>query len=194
MTGMQSNQVYHFGERIRKVREQKGLTLKQVAQKANVSESLISQIERNKVSPAIDTLLTIVDVLDINIEFLFEEYLKKHPVHVIYKNERRQITENKIVYEQVSNPSEKDGLYSMESYLITIPVGESTKYGSYGHIGKELGYIIEGNVELKYETSSYRLEEGDSISFEAASPHSLINIGDKDAKALWVVTPPKRFV
>ena len=79
---------YHFGEKIRTVRERSGLTLKAVAQKAGVSESLVSQIERNKVSPAIDTLLTLADVLDINLEFLFEEYHKTRPVEVTHKNER----------------------------------------------------------------------------------------------------------
>ena len=64
---------YRFGEKLRAVRERKGLTLKTVANQAGVSESLVSQIERNKVSPAIDTLLNLADVLDINIEFLFEE-------------------------------------------------------------------------------------------------------------------------
>ena len=44
-----------------------------VAQQAGVSESLVSQIERNHVSPAIDTLLALADVLDINLEYLFEE-------------------------------------------------------------------------------------------------------------------------
>lgn len=46
-----------FGEKLRKVRENKGYTLKMIAKAAGVSESLVSQIERNHVSPAIDTLL-----------------------------------------------------------------------------------------------------------------------------------------
>ena len=48
---------YTFGEKLRTVRERKGLTLKEVAGQAGVSESLVSQIERNKVSPSVDTLL-----------------------------------------------------------------------------------------------------------------------------------------
>ncbi|HQB62440.1 MAG TPA: helix-turn-helix transcriptional regulator, partial [Spirochaetota bacterium] len=55
---------YYFGDKIRAVRKRKEYTLKYLAEKAGVSDSLISQIERNKVSPAIDTLLSIADVLD----------------------------------------------------------------------------------------------------------------------------------
>ena len=73
MSTQNKQQPYRFGEKLRAVRERKGYTLKVVAQKAGVSESLVSQIERNRVSPAIDTLLTLADVLDINLEFLFEE-------------------------------------------------------------------------------------------------------------------------
>ena len=75
---------YHFGEKLRQVREHKGYTLKVVAQQAGVSESLVSQIERNHVSPAIDTLLALADVLDINLEFLFEEYRKEIPLNLIW--------------------------------------------------------------------------------------------------------------
>ena len=66
-----------FGEKLRKVREHKGYTLKMVAKAAGVSESLVSQIERNHVSPAIDTLLALADVLDINLEFLFDDTITK---------------------------------------------------------------------------------------------------------------------
>ena len=50
---------YQFGEKLREVRERKKMTMRDVAEKAGVTESLISQIERNKVSPAIDTLFSI---------------------------------------------------------------------------------------------------------------------------------------
>ena len=48
--------------------------MKEVAEKAGVSESLVSQIERNKISPAIDTLLKIIDVLEIDLEYIFSDY------------------------------------------------------------------------------------------------------------------------
>ena len=90
---------YRFGEKLRSVRERKGYTLKVVAQKAGVSESLVSQIERNRVSPAIDTLLSLADVLDINLEFLFEEYRRDKPVRIIRKDERRKVEEEDVLYQ-----------------------------------------------------------------------------------------------
>ncbi|MDR3123762.1 MAG: helix-turn-helix domain-containing protein, partial [Treponema sp.] len=58
---------YNFGGKIRAVRERRSLTLREVAEKAGVSESLVSQIERNRVSPAIDTLLALADALDLDL-------------------------------------------------------------------------------------------------------------------------------
>ena len=186
--------VYRFGEKLRAVRERKGYTLKVVASKAGVSESLVSQIERNKVSPAIDTLLTLADVLEINLEFLFDELRRKRPVKIVRSGERRKIEEENVKYEELAKHTENGGSHSIESYIITMPQGERTHRGSYGHLGQELGFIMEGKACLKYESEIFTLEEGDSISFSAASPHTLSNIGNGVLRALWVVSPSQRFV
>ena len=185
---------YHFGEKLRSVREKKHLTLRMVAQSAGVSESLVSQIERNRVSPAIDTLLSLANVLDINLEYLFEEYTRTRPVQIIRSGERRTMNEDEVIYEEVSQPSEKDGQNSIESYYITIPVGSRTHRGNYGHLGKEMGLILEGQAKLHYQNKEYILKEGDSVTYSAGAPHTLENYGDKPLKALWVVSPAQSFI
>lgn len=185
---------YHFGEKLRLVRERKGYTLKVVAQKAGVSESLVSQIERNHVSPAIDTLLALADVLDINLEYLFEEYRKKRPVHVIRADERIQLHEEGVIYEELANPAIGEKENSVEAYNLKIPLKTHTHRGSYGHIGRELGIITKGKAKVVYEDKEYLLNEGDSICFSAGVPHVVENIGDCDLEAIWVMTPAQRFV
>ena len=184
---------YHFGEKLRQVRENKGYTLKVVAQKAGVSESLVSQIERNHVSPAIDTLLALADVLDINLEFLFEEYRKVRPVTVIHAKERPSINEDEIIYEELANPSNNKGEISFESYMLKIPANTHTHRGSDGHMGQEFGIILKGRAKLIYEDKEYILEEGDSVSYSAAVPHTVENIGDCELNAIWVLSPAQRF-
>ncbi|MBQ3835725.1 MAG: cupin domain-containing protein [Treponema sp.] len=184
---------YHFGEKLRSVRERKGYTLKVVAQRAGVSESLVSQIERNRVSPAIDTLLALAEVLDINLEFFFEEYRKKHPVEIIHSDARRSVREDGVCYEEIARPNSDDGSHTMESYLITIPPKSQTHNGSYGHIGRETGFVLSGEGELHYENNVYQIKEGDGISFSAGAPHVLVNNGDMELRAIWTVTPSQRF-
>lgn len=184
---------YHFGEKLRTVREHKGYTLKVVAQKAGVSESLVSQIERNHVSPAIDTLLALADVLDINLEYLFEEYRKERPVRIVRNNERPTIVEDDIRYEELSKPDRSD-TNSIESYVLKIPVGSHTHHGSYGHTGREVGIIIKGTAKFIYENKEYILEAGDSVSFSAGAPHMVENAGDTELEAIWINTPAQRFL
>lgn len=184
---------YHFGEKLRQVREHKGYTLKVVAQQAGVSESLVSQIERNHVSPAIDTLLTLANVLDINLEFLFEEYRKERPVQITRHNERPIVKEDEIIYEELAKAGDTSNQDSIESYVITLPPSSQTHKGSYGHIGREIGIITKGKAKLTYENREFFLEEGDSVTFSAAVPHHLENVGDTELKAVWVVTPAQRF-
>lgn len=184
---------YHFGEKLRQVREHKGYTLKVVAQKAGVSESLVSQIERNHVSPAIDTLLALADVLDINLEFLFEEYRKERPVQIIRSNERATIKEDDVTIEELASAVNSDKDNSLESYMLKIPKGSQTHRGSYGHLGREIGIIVKGTAKLTYDNKEYLLHEGDSVSFSASCPHILENAGDSELNAIWFVTPAQRF-
>lgn len=183
---------YRFGEKIREVRERRSLTLKDVADKAGVSESLVSQIERNRVSPAIDTLLSLADALDIDLEYLFSDYRKDRSVRVIHKSERSTFTRPGVLYErlaQLDGPAQgRDGI---EAYCISIEKGSKTGGKQYGHPGFELGIIIEGQAELTVGNATLKLSEGDSASFMADSPHVLANTGSGTLKVIWIITPPK---
>ncbi len=194
MISMQNKkETFRCGAKLRQVRERRGFTLKQVAQQADISESLVSQIERNKVSPSVETLLALSDILDVNLEYLFEGYRQEVAVRVTKAKARRKITEDEVVYEEISKPTAADGLHALEAYIITIPPKGNTHRGSYGHPGREMGYILQGKAELHYESNTYELNEGDSVSFSASTPHVIYNKSDKELKAIWVVTPPQRF-
>ncbi len=193
MTEENKKREYHFGEKIKNAREKKHMTLKNVALLAGVSESLVSQIEHNKVSPAIDTLLDLANVLDLSLEFLFEEYSRRRPVSIIHDGERRKINEDYVTYEELSDSFSVGGENCFECYYLTLKPGCQTHRGNYGHLGKEMGHILEGKGRLCYENKFYDLQVGDSVTFSAHSPHNLENTGDKPLKAIWIVTPPQKF-
>lgn len=182
---------YSFGAKLREVRERKGFTMKEIAEKVGVSESLISQIERDKVSPAIDTLLGIVDALDIDIDYIFSDFKKERNIILVRKNEVRKIIQNGVKYYQLSRTYNADEQHSIEAYILEIEPGAERGSLEYGHPGKELGVIIKGSGEFRIGNKSYILKEGDSISFSADVPHILKNTGKGILKAFWVVTPPK---
>jgi transcriptional regulator with XRE-family HTH domain len=180
-----------FGEKIREVRERRNLTLKDVAQKAGLSESLISQIERNKVAPAIDTLLAIVEVLDIDLEYLFRDLKRDRQANLVRKADRQKVVLKKVTYEQLSRTVESGEDHGIEAYYLEIKPGGESGSAEYGHAGKELGVVVSGTAELTVGARTYALKEGDSISFSSNVPHVFRNTGPATLKAFWVVTPPK---
>ncbi len=184
---------YPFGDKLRLVRERKKITLKHVAEKAGVSESLVSQIERNKVSPSIDTLMTIADVLEIDLEYLFRDFKKDKKVSIVRVDERDSITQQDVTYHQLSMMADPGQKHAIEAFLLEIaPQGEKGDM-EYGHAGMELGIILEGQGQLTYGSSIYGLKKGDSISFPSDIPHIFKNTGKGILRAIWVITPPRMF-
>jgi len=184
---------YRFGEKIKKVREGQSITLKQLAEEMQVSVSLLSQIENNKVSPSIDTLLALADILDIDPEYLFRDFRKKRKVKIVREEERNRLDLGAVQYQRLtpSVPAEEEIALEMLE-LIIEPGGEKGSQ-DYGHPGREMGVILKGSGELLYGTETYVLKEGDSLTFSSAVPHRLINIGDIPLKAIWIITPPRLF-
>lgn len=184
---------YKFGKKLRTVRERKGYTLKDVAKKVGVSESLISQIERNLVSPSIDTLLLIADVLDIDYEYLFSDYRQKRGVSIVRAADRGSIRQSKATIHQLSVTDKDTQPHAIEAFLLEIEAAGETGDQDYGHTGRELGIILEGSGELIYGNETYILNVGDSVSFRSDIPHLFKNAGSVVLKALWVVTPPRKL-
>jgi transcriptional regulator with XRE-family HTH domain len=185
---------YQFGDKIREVRKRKGMTIREIAGVAGVSESLISQIERNRISPAIDTLLKIIDSLDIDLDFIFRDFKKDHAVNLVRSGEKKRAVVDGVVYEQLSHTLSSSEEHAIEAYSLQIPPGEKSGNDEYGHIGKELGVIVSGKGEFTIGKRVIILKKGDSISFSADVPHQLRNTGNRPLRAFWIITPPKRLL
>ncbi len=184
---------YCFGKTLREIRKRKKLTMKELALKVGVSESLISQIETDKVSPAIDTLLKITDELSIDFEYLFKKYKRVPKISIIKRNDRKRIIDGPVSYELLSKIDNADKENAIEAYYLEIKPGSRKHSSEYGHKGSELGIIIEGEGKIKVAGNDYFLNTGDSVSFDSEEPHTLENIGNTILKAYWIITPPKRF-
>ena len=170
------------------------MTLKDVAAQAGVSESLISQIERNRVSPSIDTLIAIANTLNIDLEYLFRDLKHDKMVSIVKPADRNRLILNGVDYQQLSFIPATGETPSVEAFYIDIPPGKEKGDLEFGHPGRELGTIIEGEGELLYGTSSYKLEPGDTLSFSSDIPHSIKNTGDTILKAMWIITPGRIFI
>ncbi|MFC1669143.1 cupin domain-containing protein [Spirochaetota bacterium] len=182
---------YRFGNKIRELRERKGKTLKSVAEIAQISESLLSQIETNKLSPSIDTLFAVVEALDADMDYIFSDFKLNKQVVLVRKKDRKYIKTGSVAYEQISVVPDFSEDHAIEAFIMEIKKKGEKGSKDYGHNGKELGLVLQGEGILEYGTEKYNLFNGDSISFSSDIPHTIKNTGNEVLRIMWVITPPK---
>lgn len=175
-----------LGKKIRQLRTCKGISIAQLAKMTGLSTGIISQIERDMVSPTVDTLWKITKALDISINYFFND--GKHLSPIVRKNERKKIIlpNSRVTYMLLS----PDVRRKMEFLLVEIEPGECNSTELISHEGEECGFILSGTLKIKYGEEEYILYEGDSIYFDSTVPHRYINIGDKKCISIWAMTPP----
>jgi len=177
--------------RLRLARQLRGMTLRAVADAAGCSESLLSKIENGKASPSLPMLHRLVQALDTNIGWMFEEVDGDEGI-VFRRGSRPMIALDPlrrgegISLERVI-PYSPGHVLQCNIHHIEIG-GESA--GPIQHAGEEVGYVLSGEIELIVDEKSYRLAAGDSFVFRSELPHHYCNAGSEPASIFWVNTPP----
>lgn len=173
-----------LGARIRHARRVAHLTLTQVAAKANCSESLISKIENGQATPSLAMLHRIAVALDSNIATLTTE---DAPVDspVLRNGKRPVMKTGGISLERLVLPK-RGGL--MQANIHIVQPGVETD-GQIVHVGEEVGYVLEGKLELALGDQRYLIQVGDAFTFSSQVPHGYRNVGKTVARILWVNTP-----
>ena len=181
-----------IGEKVRLIRENKGISTVELAQKTGLSNGLVSQIENEQVSPPISTLLKIANGLSTDISFFFQEKVGNEKVVAVHKNER-MISPRKEVkgkahlgytYEALAY---KKAFKHMEPFLVTFDVKDKEDIIMFSHEGEEFAFVLEGSLEFTTEQQTIVLEEGDSLYFESDQLHGFRGIGENPSKALVIV-------
>ena len=168
-----------------------GLRLKDVASGAGCSESLLSKIENGRANPSVQMLHRIAAVLGTNFSSLFAEPDAEAGM-VTRTGERplihtEQLRGGKGVTMERLIPYAGGHLLQGNIHIVE-PGGESEGYLE--HVGEEVGYVIEGRLELTVDDKTVILEVGDSFNFRSEHPHKYRNPGKTVAKIIWINTPP----
>ncbi|NOX32515.1 MAG: helix-turn-helix domain-containing protein [Deltaproteobacteria bacterium] len=178
-----------LGALLRAIRNSRHLTIKEVAAKAKVSSSLLSQIERNRISPSLDTLLQILEVYGVPPNKFFKDYETSSRVEIIRKDDRRIYQRKGFKYEKLCGDSQVRGNHSFNAFFLELAPGQLRGDAGDGHLGRELGIVVKGSAKLVYGEEIYEINQGDSISFFSQIPHVIQNTSDQVFQAYWVVTP-----
>lgn len=180
-----------IGVRLKHARKVMGLRLRELAERAGCSESFLSKIENNKVNPSLRMLHRIVTELNFSIGEILSQDIEENQV-VMREGQRPTIrmvpsraTEGTHV-EWLVPPG--DSRLLAGSIHAVNPGGGSL--GTIEHEGEELGYVLEGELELEVDGETYSLKAGDSFFFRSDVPHGYRNPGTAPTRILWVNTPP----
>jgi DNA-binding transcriptional MerR regulator/mannose-6-phosphate isomerase-like protein (cupin superfamily) len=172
------------GQRFRRLRARRGLSLAQVARATGVSVGFLSSLERGQMRSSVATLRRIARFYRTNILSLFET-AGENP-RLVKPAERKILETNAGVRMELL----AWGNTAMEPHLFRIkPNGGSGE--SYSHEGEEFLHVFRGEFEIWLgDAEHYRLKTGDSLYFESSTPHRWRNPGRVEACLLWINTPP----
>lgn len=174
-----------LGERIKKKRENQKLQLNDLARRAGISSSALSQIENAKASPSIVTLKNIAECLHTTVGELIgeNENLSQNP---LITREEIKFVEKNASGSELYLLSNHDPMKRMETYLIRF-TGQSDLQGFFStHRGQAFCFVNEGPFEFHLDEVNYQLKKGDSFYFDTILDHRVNLVGAQKGELLWI--------
>jgi len=186
---MREESLIQISNKIKEVRKAKNITIQELANRAQVSKGLISQIENNRTVPSLLVLINIIRALKLDLNDFFNDLqpvkktggivLKKTKDYVAFQKE----TAKGFLYKRIITQNMPGG--PMDIVLLELKKGakrnQLVKTDAF-----EYKYIIKGTVEYLIDGKIHLLEEGDSLFFDGRLPHKPTNNGKNDALMLVI--------
>jgi transcriptional regulator with XRE-family HTH domain len=191
MGGQKTSVEMRIGEKIRELRETKGLSLKEMADVTGFSTALLSQMENHLISPSLGTLIKISRALDVHLGYFFGEG-PGEPYTIVRKDERKKISRFaskdgvKYGYSYESLGFEKKDRH-MEPFLVTLEPATVKSAKTSTHEGEEFIFVLEGEMEVILGDHTDILYPGDSIYYDSTIPHRVQCRKDKETKIVAVL-------
>jgi transcriptional regulator with XRE-family HTH domain len=178
---------HRLGSSIRSTRILKGLKLREVAERAACSESLLSKVENGHANPSLAVLERVADALQVSVATLLSPV--DHTRIVARAGERAVVRiDGRGSRAERLIPAGQGHL--LEGHLHVLAAGAGSE-GTLAHEGEEVGYVISGRLRLTLGNEAYDLDPGDSFAFRSEIPHRYINPGTTQTRIIWVSTPSR---
>jgi len=187
---LEPEELIAVGERIRKLRELKGLSLADVSQRTGISEEMLQSIEADAVAPPLGTLTKLARALEMKMGYLLTGG-ESRPFVLTRKDERQPVSrhaaeqQSKYGYSYLSlSPGMRDR--NMEPFLVTLSPTVDEMPGSV-HEGEEFIFVLEGEMEVTIGGHREVLYPGDSIYYHSSIPHLVKCHQNKPTRILAVL-------
>ncbi len=174
------------GQRLREFRLEKGYSIRALAEASGLAVNTLSLIENQKSSPSVNTLEMCAQALGIPLASLFEPLSASHQIIYTEKSHRRVMYMDQIKVEDLGLQLKGQPL---QPFIVTLPPGQGSGARTIVHTGYELVYCLSGQITYTVENTPYKIQEGDSLLFEAHLAHRWENSGADDAVILLLMIP-----
>jgi transcriptional regulator with XRE-family HTH domain len=178
-----------IGVRLKAIRKAQGLSQRELAKRVGVTNSTISLIEQNKVSPSVSSLKKVLDGIPISLtDFFTADFKVLTGAGPFFTPEQQpDVGTGDIHYYLIGNGHPGRRMCVLRE---VIGPGSDTGTEMLRHAGEEAGVVVAGRVELTVDKEVRVLEPGDGYYFESTRPHRFRNLGDEDAVIISASTPP----
>ncbi|WP_423821794.1 cupin domain-containing protein [Salinisphaera sp. SPP-AMP-43] len=176
------------GQRLKALRLEHNLSIRELARRSGISHVSISLIERDRHSPSISSLKSVLDALGTTLSAFFSEPLPDEAPVVYRAGELVELADGEALsYRQVGRNLDGSAMMILhERYAPGADTGDSP----YHHTGEEGGVVVAGRLELTVDGEARILEKGDAYYFDSRRPHGMRNPFDEVCEVVSVASPP----
>lgn len=186
-----------IGKKLQSVRKQRGLSQRELASRAGLTNGTISLIEKNKTSPSIASLKSLLDAIPMSMSEFFSSFDDENtPKYFFTASEFTEIAPQvsgnspgasaQVSLRQIGGSSHHALLMLYETY----PPGSDTGVELLSHEAEEAGVVIRGSIEITVSDQVRVLSAGDGYIFDSRLPHRFRNTGQQECVIVSASTPP----
>jgi transcriptional regulator with XRE-family HTH domain len=184
-----------IGRELRALRQQQGLTVADLSQKAGLSGGMLSKIENGQASPSLTTLQALAQALQVPLTAFFRGWEETRPAIHVKAGEgvetERTGTRAGHQYNLLGHIGSNSSGVIVKPYLITLTTA-SDVFPTFQHEGMEFLYMLEGAVDYRHGDRIFPLRPGDSLFFDADAPHGPEVLVALPARYLSIIAYPAR--
>ncbi|MBN2032965.1 MAG: helix-turn-helix transcriptional regulator [Deltaproteobacteria bacterium] len=173
-----------FGKRVMRLRREKNMTLKTLANETGLSELYLSQVEKGEVIPPVAVILQLSRALEIDSSILLRE--EKAKAGKDSESDYRKRTEDYSYQTLTPEAAHK----RLKAFKVFIDPKSDHKGVSYQHLGEEFIYVLKGKINVMVGENKNTLSPGECIHFNSSIIHKLRNISEEKAELLVVLYTP----
>lgn len=175
----------NVGQRLRALREERDISMRELARRSGLSANALSMIERGLTSPSVSTLTKLADAMEVPITAMFRNEPELEDIVFTKSNERPRVPFNRGLWEGLGGENFSG---RTEAFMLTLESGGSSGPHGIIHSGNEFVFCVRGKIEYVVGTERFVMEAGDSLMFSAQYTHRWRNLGSTVANVIVVLT------